>query len=111
MKVIKSDENILVFDNGLEVSSEYEQECCERNYLDFEQLPVGTEMPDMDDEEFKKSVSLKEDGFSVMASDGFSKWVQARSLQNGYYSRSVTPTVTYNDKTTQMQELDGEVSE
>ena len=45
MKVIVSEEDTLKFDNGLILMGDHDQDCCEINYLDFEQLPVGTELP------------------------------------------------------------------
>ena len=89
MKVILSKEGTLKFDNGLIVVSDHDQSCCEYNYLDFEQLPVGTELPTMTAKEFAKAINIKEDGFSIKDIHGIPKWVQARSEQNGYYSEGV----------------------
>ncbi len=52
MKVIKSEENLLEFDNGLAVIGDGDDDCCAYNYLDFEQFPVGTELPTMTAGEF-----------------------------------------------------------
>lgn len=90
MKVLKSEENFLEFDNGLQVIGVGDEDCCAYNYLDFEQLPVGTELPTMGLEDFYKAISLKEDGFSIRNKNGIPKWVQARSDQNGYYSDMTT---------------------
>lgn len=89
MKVIVSKEGTLEFDNGLILESRHEQNCCEYNYLDFEQLPVGTELPTMTAKEFAKAIKIGDDGFSIKDIDGIPKWVQARSEQNGYYSSGV----------------------
>ncbi len=89
MKVIVSKEGYLEFDNGLILESNHMQECCEYNYLDFEQLPVGTELPTMTAKEFAKAINIKEDGFSIKDIHGIPKWVQARSEQNGFYSSGV----------------------
>ena len=89
MKVIESEEGYLKFDNGLILESNHMQECCEINYLDFEQLPVGTELPTMTAKEFAKAINIKEDGFSIKDIHGIPKWVQARSEQNGFYSSGV----------------------
>lgn len=89
MKVIVSKEGTLEFDNGLILESNHMQECCEYNYLDFEQLPVGTELPTMTAKEFAKAINIKEDGFSIKDIHGIPKWVQARSEQNGFYSEGV----------------------
>lgn len=93
MIVTKSEDNLLEFDNGLVVEGWGDIDCCAVNYLDFEQLPVGTELPTMTTEEFKKYIIIKEDGFSLKDSDGTPKWVQARSAQNGYYSNMTTLAV------------------
>lgn len=84
------------FDNGLALESEHCQDCCENNYLDFEQLHVGREFPDMDGHQFLAAISRKEDGFSIMDSFNVPAWVQARSSQNGYYSEGVDLVVYFN---------------
>lgn len=89
MKVIVSKEGTLKFDNGLILESNHMQECCEYNYLDFEQLPVGTELPTMTAKEFAKAINIGDDGFSIKDIHGIPKWVQARSEQNGFYSSGV----------------------
>ena len=94
MKVIDSGEGYLEFNNGLILESFYSQDCCERNYLDFEEgLPVGTELPTMNAVEFQKAIKIKEDGFSVKDIHGVPKWIQARSDQNGYYSSGVNLSI------------------
>lgn len=108
MKVIISEENLLIFDNGLKVIGDGDQDCCAYNYLDFEQLPAGTELPDMDMEEFQKSISLKKDGFSVKDSEGTPKWVQARSQQNGYYSNMTTLVLEQDGTRNEVVRLEGD---
>lgn len=111
MKVVKSEDNILEFDNGLIIQGDGEEDCCAYNYLDFEQLPVGTELPTMTATEFSEEITLKEDGFSVKDSTGTPKWVQARSEQNGYYSNMTTLKAVYEGETITIKELFGEASE
>lgn len=110
MKVIKSGDNELEFDNGLVVEGIGDQDCCAVNYLDFEQLPVGTELKDMTLGKFIDSMTVKEDGFSIKDVNGIPKWVQARSEQNGYYSNMTTVKVIYDGKEITLGELSGEVS-
>lgn len=109
MKVIKSDENILEFDNGLTITGDHDKDCCEYNYLDFEQLPVGTELKTMDAKQFAKRISVKDDGFSIKDINNVPKWVQARSIQNGYYGSSVDATIEYNGETIRIGTLSGEI--
>lgn len=89
MKVIKSCEGYLEFDNGVAIGSFHGNDCCEENYLDFEQFVVGAEFPTMSAEELCKSLVLRPDGLILKDSEGVPKWAQARSKQNGYYSHSV----------------------
>jgi len=95
--VINREEDFIEFDNGLIVQAEHNKDCCEHNYLDFEQLPVGTELPDMSAKEFYASIRIKKDGFSVKDVNGTPKWVQARSIQNGYYSNGVDLVIEDSD--------------
>lgn len=109
MKVVKSEENLLEFDNGLVVEGDGDIDCCANNYLDFEQLPVGTEVRTMTLGEFIDTIKLKEDGFALKDAEGTPKWVQARSSQNGYYSNRTTLLVKYDGKTATIGELSGEI--
>ncbi len=111
MKVTKSEENGLEFDNGLIIDGEGDQDCCAHNYLDFEQFEVGTEFPTMTAGEFVDTVTLAEDGFAMVASDGMPKWCQARSQQNGYYSSCTTLRLTYNGKTVLAGRLEGAIAD
>ena len=111
MKVIKSEENLLEFDNGLVVIGEGDNDCCAVNYLDFEQLPVGTELPMLTIGEFVDYIALKEDGFAVKDIDAVPKWVQARSNQNGYYSCMTTLILEYRGNRIDLGGLSGDVYE
>lgn len=108
MKVVKSEENLLEFDNGLKVVGDGDVDCCAYNYLDFEQLPVDTELEDMNLEEFRKAITLKGDGFIVKDKEGTPKWVQARSSQNGYYSDITALVLEQNGESVRCGEFEGE---
>lgn len=111
MKVVKSEDNLLEFDNGLCIEGDGDEDCCAYNFLDFEQLPVGTELPDMTIGEFTDKITLKDDGFIIKDSQGTPKWVQARSNQNGYYSNRTTLVVKDGTKTIRLDEFAGDISE
>ncbi|MBT8161451.1 MULTISPECIES: hypothetical protein [Arthrobacter] len=110
MKVTKSEDSLLQFDNGLCIIGDGDIDCCAYNYLDFEQLPVGTVLPDKTAGEFAECITLKEDGFAVKDIDGIPKWVQARSEQNGYYSNGTTLVIDDGNKKISLGNLGGEVS-
>lgn len=89
MKVISNKDNRVKFDNGLELMSTFEPDCCTFNYLDFEQLHIGREFPDYTAGEFADAIKIKKDGFIIKDISQVPAWVQARSEQNGYYSSGV----------------------
>lgn len=107
MQVIVSEDNLVKFSNGLTIRGEGEYDCCAVNYLDFEQLPVGTVLPDLTVGQFVDYINLKSDGFSLKDSEGTPKWVQARSNQNGYYSDRTDVFVTHGDKEVKLGTLSG----
>lgn len=111
MKVIKSEDDVIEFDNGLEISGEGDVDCCARNWIDFEQFTVGREFPNMTDKGFMQKVRLKEDGFALKDSQGIPAWAQARTLQNGYYSPMSTLSIKYkNNEEIEVGRLAGEYS-
>lgn len=98
MKVIRSDDDEVVFDNGLVLNGEGDVDCCASNWIDFEQFTVGREFPNMTDKGFMQKVRLKDDGFALKDSQGVPAWAQARTSQNGYYSPMSTLSIKYGDK-------------
>lgn len=93
MKVVESCDGYLEFDNGVAIQSFHNADCCEHNYLDFEQFVVGVEFPTMSVEELCRSLAIRPDGLILKDSQGIPKWAQARSDQNGYYSYCVGVSV------------------
>lgn len=85
----------VTFDNGLVLSSDFRPDCCTINILDFGQLHVGRKFPTMTGEQFLAAIVRKDDGFIIKDSLNVPAWVQARSIQNGYYSANVSLVVTY----------------
>lgn len=108
MKVVRSEENELEFDNGLKVIGYGDNDCCAYNYIDFEQFSVGREFPTMTAGQIVDAVSLKEDGFSLKDIDEIPAWAQARSQQNGYYSNMTDLYVEHNGKDIKIARLSGE---
>lgn len=107
MKLVKVEEDLLEFDNGLKIEGEGDVDCCANNYLDFENFPVGTEFPDMTIGQLLDTIKLKEDGFILKDSQGTPHWAQARSYQNGYYSNRTTVYLKDGDKTVTLGDLLG----
>jgi len=108
MKVISSEDNELVFDNGLKILGEGERDCCAYNYIDFEQFEVGAEFPSMTAGQFIDTINIQDDGFAMKDIHGIPKWAQARSSQNGYYSDITEIFVEYAGKTLSLGKLRGD---
>lgn len=111
MKVTKSEDNLLEFDTGISIIGDGDVDCCAINYLDFTQLPVGTELPDMSVGELVDAINLKDDGFYLKDRDAVPKWVQARSDQNGYYSNMTTLHIKGGGLDVQVGDLYGKEQE
>jgi hypothetical protein len=111
MKVVKSEDNLLEFDNGLVIEGDGDEDCCAYNFLDFEQLPVGTELKTMTATQFVDAIKLKDDGFIVKDIEKTPKWVQARSSQNGYYSNMTTLIVKDKKLRMDLGPLSGELND
>ncbi len=94
MKVIKNSDGEVKFDNGLTLGYEHSQDCCENNYLDFEQMTIGREFKTMSAGQFVDAITIKDDGFFIKDKMTIPAWVQARSEQNGYYSNGVDLVVS-----------------
>lgn len=88
MRIVKADEQCILFDNGDKITFGHEQDCCEHNYADFTQL-----------EQLAFTVNFsKKIVFEAVPQHGFRfgnyPWkmffVPCYSCQNGYYSNDVS---------------------
>ena len=117
MKVVISTDGQLKFSNGFQIYSYHGTNCCEYNYLDFEEtFKVGEEFEDLDFDEFVKRVKVKEDrsGLVISLDKVFKRFVPARSEQNGYYSNAVGVSILGDGKELTLNEdlefVDGELA-
>ena len=87
LKVVKVGQYGIVFDNGLELSSNHDQDCCEHHELYFKDLTLadfeGLEF-DLTNENFFKRV----DGYGIelLPLNGHPVRVAGHGNNNGYYS-------------------------
>lgn len=94
MKIVKTDENFLEFDNGSRIAGTHEADCCEYNYADFDTLDDiarNTEFTEPLDFEF-----VEDEGFRFGNKPLKMFFVPCYSEQNGYYSNEIT--ILYNGK-------------
>ena len=88
--VVKIDKESIKFDDGSELYSSHEQDCCEHHYLSFEHLTLD----DFDGLKFNLSNSdffKKIDGYGIelIPVKGHSVKVPGYGSNNGYYSSNL----------------------
>jgi len=102
MKVVKINDEMVLFDNGYKITYDHDQDCCECNYADFEQLrDTGIEKEDFSPDLI--FVGVGDYGFRF-GNPGKMYYVPCYSQQNGYYTYAVD--IYYNNKL--MLNLSGE---
>lgn len=86
MKIARYEESFLEFDNGSTITGDYEQDCCEHNYIDFEQLEETALNHDFYEGTFK--IIPCEYGFRF-GDHRRTFFVPCYSNQNGYYNSNI----------------------
>jgi len=90
-RVIYVDANVLRFDDGSEISSAHDQECCESHYLDFSEQSLG----DFEGMEFDLTSpsffeKVEDYGIRLLPLNGHPVSVPGYGYNNGYYSADLT---------------------
>lgn len=94
-KVIKVTDDEIIFDNGLKLSSNHDQDCCENHYLDLEHVKLD----DFEDLEFDLSNDnfferIKDYGIALLPIKGFPVRIPGYGSNNGYYSSNLDLILT-----------------
>ena len=108
MKIITINDGELIFENGLTITSEHEQDCCESHWADFSVMQgynintVTGKQIDIKEVEFseniKECIDLVEDaGFNLIAIDGSKYFIPCYASNNGYYSSDLTLVISHNN--------------
>jgi hypothetical protein len=90
LKVVKIDSDSLEFDNGVVLTSDHDQDCCEYHYLSFEDLTLE----DFEDLEFDLSNDnffqrVEGYGIHLKPVKGHSIPIPGYGYNNGYYSENL----------------------
>ena len=97
LKVVKLDAYSIEFENGIELTSDHSQDCCEAHYLSFSDLTMedfeGLEFNLTEDNFFNR---IEGYGIELMPIKGFSVKVPGYGDNNGCYSSNLTLVVTDN---------------
>lgn len=94
-KVIKVTNYEIIFDNGLKLSSDHNQDCCESHYLDLEHIKLN----DFEDLEFDLSNDnfferIENYGIALLPIKGFPVRIPGYGSNNGYYSSNLDLILT-----------------
>ena len=86
MKIVRVDDDHIVFDTGDTITYDHEQDCCEVNYADFKQLDDIAKA-----HVFKEPIVFEpvEDNGFRFGNPGAMFFVPCYSAQNGYYSYDI----------------------
>lgn len=108
MKIVEIGSEHLRFDNGICMTSEHYQDCCESHWADFSVMNgynlntvTGKEIDihdvEFDEENIKDSIQLiKDEGFNLIAKDGSKYFVPCYADNNGYYNSELTLSISGN---------------
>lgn len=96
-KVIKVEGDVIHFDNGMQLYSNHEQDCCENHSLDLTHTKVedfeGLEF-DLTEENFFKRIP--DYGIELVPVHGHSVKIPGYGSNNGYYSANIDLVLTNN---------------
>ena len=96
-KVIKIDSDEIVFDDGIRLYSEHEQDCCESHSITLNDLTIndfeGLEFDFTNDNFFNR---IEDYGIELIPIKGYSVKIPAHGYNNGYYGTNLTLVITNN---------------
>ena len=98
-KVVKVTDDMIEFDNGWQLLSEHNQDCCEHHYLSFGDLKLD----DFDGLEFnlESNFFTRVDGYGIRLNPvtGFPVSIPGYGYNNGYYSSNLILVLTNGSET------------
>ena len=114
LKVVSVDSNSIKFDNGIELSSNHDQDCCESHYLELGDVELkdfeGLEFDLSNDNFFERIDGY---GIALLPISGHPVRIAGYGYNNGYYSSDLTMELSDNNgyykgfDITESQDIDG----
>jgi len=106
LKVIRIDSEFIEFNNGIKLSSEHYQDCCESHSLSFDDLVLN----DFDDLEFDLTNDnffnrIPDYGIELIPIKGYSVKIPGYGSNNGYYSSDINLVISKGDKTVKSYDI------
>ncbi len=94
-KVIEINENYIIFDNGMNLSSDHDSDCCEHHWVEFKSVNLkdfeGLEFNLEDDNFFER---IKDYGIALKPIFGHPIRIPGYGSNNGYYSDNLSLTLS-----------------
>jgi hypothetical protein len=94
LKVVKLMSDSLVFDNGVTLTSNHDQDCCETHYLSLSDLTIddfdGLDFDLSKDDFFER---IEGYGIALKPVNGFPVRIPGYGTNNGYYSSQLSLTL------------------
>lgn len=108
MKILRVEEERIIFDNGDTITFSHEQDCCEWNYADFSILTPNVINYDFDFSYPLQFEKIDELGFKF-GSNGRWIFIPCYSEQNGYYTSEIDIYYTHNERTYKVLSFDSQL--
>lgn len=100
-KIIKLQQELIAFDDGSTITSDHNQDCCERHYLDAGSIDLD-EVKDLEfdlTQPLEQLIERVEDyGIRLKATNNFALAIPAYGYNNGYYGTNIDLTLKTADK-------------
>jgi hypothetical protein len=95
LKVVRIDSETVEFENGINLYSNHERDCCESHYISLEDLTIddfeGLEFDLSKDDFFKR---IEDYGIELIPVNGHSVKIPGYGYNNGYYSSQLDLILT-----------------
>lgn len=89
-KVIKVDDRSITFDDGYQLESEHQSDCCETHYLSFADLKLEDfDNLTFDLETIKFFEKVEDYGIRLLSKEGVAIPIPGYGYNNGYYSSNL----------------------
>jgi hypothetical protein len=95
LKVVKIDSDSLEFDNGIILTSDHDQDCCENHYLSLSDLTIedfNGLVFDLSKDDFYERI--KDYGIALKPLNGFPVRIPGYGSNNGYYSSNLSLVIS-----------------
>lgn len=87
-KIIKTEDNLIEFEDGTKITCDHTPDCCEYNYADCEQIDDLARAYDFDTSRLRVE-GIDDSGFCFGDNPARMFFVPCYSEQNGYYSDDI----------------------